>query len=82
MTVADAPVGDTETVAKRKAIYARFPAEYAAGARQAAAMDGEYPDGFHDRWTKDQRNAWFAGYNAGREKRLRTASRQPSSQTP
>jgi hypothetical protein len=31
---------------------------------------GNYPKGFHG-WPLEKRNAWFAGYNVGRVKRLK-----------
>ncbi len=68
--VVDGPLGSPETAQKRKRIYEQFPFEYGMGARQGLEHKPDYPPFFHSRWTKDQRNAWFAGYNAGRERRL------------
>lgn len=68
--VVDGPLGSPETQAQRKRIFGRFPEEYKLGARQGLEHEPDYPPFFHRSWTKDQRNAWFAGYNAGRERRL------------
>jgi hypothetical protein len=62
---------------EREGLRARWPTEFNDGARCAflRCFDGErehggYPVGFH-RWTLDQRNAWFAGFNLGFHDRLR-----------
>lgn len=71
---------DPERVAKanasRKRLKAAWPDEFADGAQCALSQHfsgdrerGGYPKGFH-RWPLERRNAWFAGYNHGLNKRL------------
>jgi hypothetical protein len=61
------------------AIRSRWRDEFRDGARSAFLMrfDGDreaggYPRGFL-RWPLDRRNAWFCGFNVGRNDRLRLA---------
>lgn len=58
--------------AARQAIRARFPVEYDAGARAGFVDAPDYPHGFHA-WSRDRREAFYAGFNAGRVDRLRRA---------
>jgi hypothetical protein len=53
----------------RETIRARFPDEYDAGARAGFTKSRFYPSGFHS-WPLERRDAFFAGYNAGRCDRL------------
>jgi hypothetical protein len=59
--------------AVRAEIRTRHPAEFDDGFRTACLgppadqprEKGGYPHGFYG-WSKDQRDAWFCGWNAGR----------------
>jgi hypothetical protein len=58
-------------------IRSRWPAEFDGGARCGCLREypgerepGGYPKGFHQ-WPLDRRNAWWGGFNFGRQDRLR-----------
>jgi hypothetical protein len=57
------------TIEARVKIRAHFPKEYDAGARAGFTQSPDYPSGFHS-WPLERRDAFFAGYNAGRCDRL------------
>jgi hypothetical protein len=58
-----------KTIEAREKTRARFLDEYDAGARAGFTKSPEYPSGFHS-WPLERRDAFFAGYNAGRCDRL------------
>lgn len=58
-----------EVNAARAEIRAAFPNEYDAGGRAGFTKAPDYPSGFHS-WPLERRDAFFAGYNAGRCDRL------------
>jgi hypothetical protein len=58
--------------AERERIRAAFPKEFDDGARRAFTRDSLYPPGFL-KWSLDQRNAWFAGFNVGLSDRTHAA---------
>lgn len=53
----------------REKIRAQLPDEYDAGARAGFTQSPDYPPGFRS-WPLERRDAFFAGYNAGRCDRL------------
>lgn len=53
----------------REKIRAHFRDEYDAGARAGFTKSPDYPSRFHS-WPPERRDAFFAGYNAGRCDRL------------
>jgi hypothetical protein len=57
---------------KAARIRARFPLEWAQGAR-AGFERKNYPAGFSG-WSTDRKNGWWSGFNRGRCDRLRLAS--------
>jgi hypothetical protein len=57
------------TIEAREKIRAQLPDEYDAGARAGFTQSSDYPSGFHS-WPLERRDAFFAGYNAGRCDRL------------
>jgi hypothetical protein len=59
-----------KTTEAREKIRAQFPHDYDAGARAGFTKSPEYPSGFHS-WSLERRDAFFAGYNAGRCDRLK-----------
>jgi hypothetical protein len=62
---------DRKTRAARERIRAEFADEYDAGARAGFTKSSRYPQGFHS-WPPERRDAFYAGYNAGRCDRLNT----------
>ncbi len=64
----------SRAIDKAARIRARFPDEWAQGAR--CGFEGEleggksYPQGFTS-WPLDRKNSWFGGFNRGRCDRLR-----------
>jgi hypothetical protein len=65
---------------ERERLLAAWPDEFRDGVNcgYSRRFEGEreaggYPRGFHG-WSLDRRNSWFAGYNFGRNERLREAT--------
>ncbi|CAJ0854679.1 hypothetical protein AMST5_00763 [freshwater sediment metagenome] len=54
-----------KAIEAREKIRAQFPDDYDAGARAGFTNSPDYPSGFHS-WSLERRDAFFAGYNAGR----------------
>jgi hypothetical protein len=55
--------------AERERIHAAYPKEFDDGARRAFTRDNLYPPSFL-KWSPDQRNAWFAGFDVGLSDRV------------
>jgi hypothetical protein len=76
-----APGRGARTIRIRAALRAMWPAEFLDGSKVAylgkaggEREKGSYPKGFHG-WPLERRNAWFAGFNAGRIARTRQQGR-------